>query len=476
MRKTVIHRPLWHYTLLLAAAISVIIVLFGLFISLILDAISVSYKITHFFLIGLISFLCIFALLIRFLYKRYVAVTPSAQFAYEWDDGPWLVYGKDPKTQLRVCWFTKKTEKTGFEFGKNKDDLIEITDDTENPVKMHVVELDNLEPNTRYIYRIKTKTGTDTFHNFKTGPNSFKHVSFVLIGDTQNGGGYGTDNWGFEPIAEQLKKEQFDFIAHTGDVSDQGNDIKSWHQFFKSAAPLSKYYAIEIAVGNHDTGTQFLHDESIKKYPDEGANFDYFFPYPFDRDDSEDRITPFSSRHYYFDYSFCRFIFVDTQNSKMAEPKSRQWRFLDETLKSCPDNYWKIIITHRTLLELKQIDIGNYILRMSKYGRFLVPIFDRFGVDLVVSGHAHNYQHMERKLKEKNLRTTYLVSGGAGNELRKNPPKNLEDINVPEFIYFENSTHYMKFEIEENQTIITAKYPNGDVLDSFKITRNDRSL
>lgn len=472
MTKTLIHRPLWHYFLLLIAAVFIVLTVLMLLIELLLLFAAEPIELKYLLYLELIFAPILTMTIWWYVYTHYVNVTPSAKIAYEWDDGPWLLYGKDPKTEMKICWITKEKEITCVEYGLDENNLHRIALNKEGRRKMHVVTLRELQPGTKYIYRICNNEKRGELFHFKTGPSTFEPFSAILVGDTQNGGGFGTDSWAFYSIANDIENQDFEFLMHTGDVSDQGNDIKSWHKFFETGKNILRTHPLEISVGNHDTGTQFLHDHDIKKYPDEGANFDYFFPYPYTRPVEEDRITPFKSRHYYFDYSNCRFIFIDTQNSKMAEPNSCQWNFLENVLGTCPSGFWKVIISHRTLITLNKNENGTYGLKKSKFGKFVVPIFDKYGVDFVISGHAHNYQHIEWKSNQSDRITHYFVSGRAGNKLRKNENQNVTAYAISAYKYLENSSHYMKINFTESTAEIKVFYPDRTILTELKIGRN----
>ena len=140
-----------------------------------------------------------------------------------------------------------------------------------------------------------------------------------MIGDTQNGGGLGTPGWAYPTLAKSMQTQSFDLLMHVGDASEQGNDVRFWHAFLATSGDMLAQHPMHIAVGNHDTGTNYMKDTEVKRYPDEGANFDYLFGYHYQRPATENEITAFKGRYFAFYYSNCLCLFLDSQNSKLAE-------------------------------------------------------------------------------------------------------------------------------------------------------------
>ncbi|MBD3350375.1 MAG: hypothetical protein GF364_02710 [Candidatus Lokiarchaeota archaeon] len=460
MTLKILNRSLWHYIILLIPIIFTALFTISLLFNGILLLVGAELSIMTILYVDLILVPIATLVILNFLWKRFINVTPSASFAHEWNEGPWLHYKNDPMHSIVINWFTREKTKTEILFGPSKNEMNEIKGEL---CKIHHVYIDKLEPNTKYFYKILNFPDSNTY-SFMTAPLADSPFNLVLVGDTQNGGGFGTENWGYKYLVEGILQNDFNLFMNMGDASDQGNDIKSWHQYFKTSKPITVSHPMHIAVGNHDTGTNYLHDDSIKKYPDEGANFDYFLDYAYERPYDENQITPFKSRYFSFDYSNCRFLFIDTQNSKMAEPNNQQWNWIKQKLLSCPENNWKIAFMHRTPIERRKDENDNWQYEKTRFGKYILPLLDEYGVDLVICGHAHYYQNIERISPITKKKTTYIISGGGGNEMRKNKPVSKSEVNLDGFKYFENSTHYLYIEIDDNSLKIRALYPDNSLL------------
>ena len=83
----------------------------------------------------------------------------------------------------------------------------------------------------------------------------------------------------------------------------------------------------------------------------------------------------------------------------------RQTRWLRRHLKASTAT-WKIVSLHHP-----PYTCGGYLGNPAVVSRW-VPLFERFGVTLVLAGHDHNYQRFAAKDG-----VTYLVHGGGGQEL-----------------------------------------------------------
>ncbi|MHA1734557.1 MAG: metallophosphoesterase [Promethearchaeota archaeon] len=445
-------------------------------------------------------------LLSAYAWRRFVNVRPCAAFAWEWDTGPWIHPGSDPRTSVVVNWLTREAAGTRVALGRNEDALTEIIDPAEGaPGTLHRVALDGLEPGAVYYYKVLDFPHDPRVHSFRTAPsggdNGGKPVKFVVVGDTQNGGGFGSEDWAYPRIVDGWSESgDFDLVLHVGDATDQGNDLKSWHAFLDTSARVASGRPLLVAVGNHDTGTHYLQDKDAKKYPDDGANFDYLlgyeYPVPDDPADARlarDQVTAFRARYHSLLYGNCLFLFVDTQNRKMAAPWNPQWKFIDRELQRATElGLWKVVLVHWPMMEVRLDEDGEYSFKFREFAPYLCPLFDKHGVDLVVSGHEHDYTRVEWEYDPgapffdethawEHRAITYLVSGGGGNEFRRNPPEVPQDPELTpagRFLYRENSSHYLHVTASAEKLVVEPRYPDNNPLpgQAFEVPRPRRGL
>jgi 3',5'-cyclic AMP phosphodiesterase CpdA len=205
-------------------------------------------------------------------------------------------------------------------------------------------------------------------------PNRPGSVKYAAFGDNGTGEPLQYD------VARQMntwhKKFPFDFVIMLGDnmYGDQrpSDFVVKFEQPYKPLLDAGvKFYA---SLGNHDDTTNDTY-----KYFNMGGQ-----------------------RYYTYARENVRFFVLD---SNALDPKQVAW--LDEVLKSSKDP-WKICYFHHPLYSDGGRHGPSVDLRVV-----LEPMFVKYGVNVVYSGHDHIY---ERIKPQKGI--TYFVSG-AGGQLRK---------------------------------------------------------
>ena len=208
-----------------------------------------------------------------------------------------------------------------------------------------------------------------------TLPNRPGSVKFAAIGDN------GTGEFEQYDLARQMKiwhgKFPFEFVIMLGDNIYGGNGPADFVQKFERPyKPLLdagvKFFA---SLGNHDDATA---DASYKPFNMGGR------------------------RYYSYARGNVRFFVLD---SNALEPAQIAW--IDGALKDAQEP-WKVCYFHHPLYSDGGRHGPSVDLRVV-----LEPIFVKYGVNVVYSGHDHVY---ERIKPQKGI--TYFVAG-AGGQLRK---------------------------------------------------------
>ncbi|MBD3351003.1 MAG: hypothetical protein GF364_05900 [Candidatus Lokiarchaeota archaeon] len=87
--------------------------------------------------------------------------------------GPYLSYGENSSTEMRISWETEHyIFNRKLNYGRNKDCSIVEELEYKSPQKHHCVILTDLKPQTKYYYKISTgnRARDDEIHHFWTGP------------------------------------------------------------------------------------------------------------------------------------------------------------------------------------------------------------------------------------------------------------------------------------------------------------------
>jgi len=287
-----------------------------------------------------------------------------AQAAETWLGGPYVV-NVSPRAAT-VAWIARSPE---VRLGLQPDELTQSA-----PVlRAEKVSFSQLKPGTTYFYDVPgLEEGKG---QFKTAPDGEAAFTFVVYGDTR------TRHDVHARVVEAILRSEFDFLIHTGDLVAEGNDAALWPLFFSIERELLRKAAIFAVLGNHERNTGMFYDF-----------FDLRKPY------------------YSFDWGGARFIMLDSDISTLAptsEGREAAWagqvRWLEQELAASEGAAWRFVILHHPPFSaVKSRQDGNQQVKA------LVPLFEKYRVTAVFSGHDHNYQ---RHFKDG---VHYIVTGGGG--------------------------------------------------------------
>ncbi len=171
----------------------------------------------------------------------------------------------------------KSAEANIFINGKKYSDGTEI--------KHHEIKINNLKPNTEYIYEVKYGELSQKYA-FKTAHKKGDRKPFVFAyaSDSRNGQGggehslNGTNFYVMRKMAAAARLNDVAFIQFTGDLVNgyvtNKEDINLQYANWKRAVePYAHYFPFVCALGNHEfTGVQFVNKNgkrrgSVTKFP-----------------------------------------------------------------------------------------------------------------------------------------------------------------------------------------------------------------
>ena len=155
-------------------------------------------------------------------------------------------------------------------------------------------------------------------------------------------------------------------------------------------------------------------------------------------------------RYYTYVRNNVRFVALD---STQMDPAQVQW--VEETLRDAKEA-WKICYFHHPLYSNAARHGSSVDLRVV-----LEPIFVKYGVNVVFSGHDHVY---ERIKPQKGI--TYFVSGAAGQLRRGNLRPDADTA-----AYFDQDQSFMLVEIADDEMSFAAISRAGSTVDLGVINR-----
>jgi hypothetical protein len=249
-------------------------------------------------------------------------------------------------------------------------------------------------------------------------------VRFAVIGD--NGTGQKPE---FE-VAHQMERfrelVKYDFVVMDGDNIYGGHKAGDFQRKFEEPyKPLLdagvKFYA---SLGNHDD-------------PDVERNYKLY--------------NMGGQRYYSFRKKDVEFFALD---SNYMDPQQLAW--LENQLKAS-DAKWKICFFHHPMFTGATFHGPDLDLRKQ-----LMPLFMRYGVNLVFSGHEHVYEHLKPKSG------VYLFVLGNSGELRFH---NLRPNNDIDQFGFDTDRDFMMMEIAGNELYFQTISRTGATIDSGELER-----
>jgi Tfp pilus assembly protein PilX len=265
----------------------------------------------------------------------------------------------------------------------------------------HEAWLTGLAPATEYTYGIATgglelTAGQDTFRT--APPIGEGTVRFIAFGDS------GVGSTAQRELATRMTADTFDLAIHSGDVAYGSRDMvgggthtsfDAW--VFGVYAPWFRTRPFFPSIGNHDDEIAFAQPyRDVFVLPENGAS-------PTFPDHAE--------RFYSFDYGPIHFIALDSELA-FIDPVRRQaqlaWLEADLAATRQP---WRVAYFHRPPYSAGFRHGSDLAIRQA-----FVPIFERYGVQLVITGHEHLYERTIpwREFVQGGSQVTYVVTGGGG--------------------------------------------------------------
>lgn len=360
---------------------------------------------------------------------------------------------------------TQTSMELSFEFDRAATATVELglTEATLRPVQIDGgsaravgVALDGLVADTPYLYRV---TGTDEtgetlssgLLSFRTAPPAGRPFTFVAIGDTEARPHINN------VVSQLIWQERPNLMLIAGDLTDGGSADQRYqwtHEFFRGMGPIFGRVPVLAALGN---GEQEL---------------DWYRHY---------HRHPEPENYFSVVYGDVEFFVLDSYLDYREERdpgfRARQRAWLEGAL-SASKALWKIAIHHHDVRTSDEDDYGNSWRGSSTQGdetvqADFVPLYERYGVDLVFFAHLHAYERswpIRGDQVDETRGVTYVQIGGAGG--------NLEDF-APNKPWFSRLTfrdhHYAAVSVSRDALEVRVVDVSGRVRDQFRIAPLDRS-
>lgn len=317
--------------------------------------------------------------------------------------GPYLQHVT--QTSITIMWETNQPCTSAAEYGqaewlkKDKSTPLKNSVEENSNKTIHELDLKGLNVQTDYFYRVTSvnsegKKVASEIYSFQTAVRRESPFAFVVIGDNR------TYPERFAKITARAWAERPNFIINVGDVVTNGNIKEQWiKEYLEPAADLMRRVPTYVAIGNHE------------------RNADWYYKYV---------SYPKPENYYSFDYGNAHFSIIDSNKDLSSD--SEQYKWLSEDLRSSKTP-WKFVYHHHPPYSSDENDYGDTYKGKSELGdtnvRQLVPLYEKYKVDIVWYGHIHDYERTwplrEGKVDQKRG-VIYIQTGGGGAELENFAP------------------------------------------------------
>ena len=310
----------------------------------------------------------------------------------------------------------------------------------EKPSKQHVFTLNDLQPDTKYWYQINN--GRKTY--FTTPPTNGKPLHFAVASDAH----FGTTTSRTDLSLKMLQQiadpaNNFNLFFYLGDLVHHGFADTQWQEALQDMSLTTSTVPVKYAIGNHDTllgGLQ--HWEA------------YCAPAG---------MTLQSGTRLYqrIDVGKVHFLVIDLEWSSESF-NAAQSKWLEQQLAGIPQDDWTIVMGHGFYYASGSVVAGWKWYDNPETIKKLTPLFEKYNVDLVFSGHAH-----EAELLQK-TGVTYVINGTFGGALEDN-----RTYVSPESVWYSNTDFaFVDITINGSAANLVFRDPDGNEIKSITVTKH----
>lgn len=177
--------------------------------------------------------------------------------------------------------------------------------------------------------------------------------AMIVYGDTR------TNHEDHKKIVAAILKVEPEVVFHVGDLVADGRKEDHWAIFNEISKPLLSVVEFYPAAGNHERNSQLYFD-----------NFE----------------LPNNERWYFVEKYGVHFIILDS-NADLSDT-SEQYAWLENDLR----NRSKTTAFTACVVHHPPYSTGSHKEDEKGLRKSIVPLFEKYGVDIVLSGHDHHYE------------------------------------------------------------------------------------
>jgi len=309
-------------------------------------------------------------------------------------------------------------------------------------------------PSSSAVEYVVSASGT------RMGPNAFRTMPIrgaggeetrvLLFGDSGWGGPEQID------LARQMERQDWDLSIHVGDIAyDDGSESEFTERHFRVYPRTLESTPFYPSVGNHDVRA------------DGGRSYDGAFLWP--------EPLP-GARYYSFRWGRILFVSIDTSSETedvrdLRAGTGRQLEWLRDVLAEASADSsvdWIITFQHHPVYS-HAVGISGHGLDQD-VRQNLLPLFERYGVDLVTAGHDHHYERTwpirDGRRVVDGCGPVHVLSGGGGASRYARDITNTVLLATAQRVY-----QYVELTIDADRIRGRTIDRGGQVVDEFTVRR-----
>ena len=298
-------------------------------------------------------------------------------------------------TAITVRWRTGTAADSVVRYGTSAASLTQSVSITGTRTE-HEVRLTGLAPDTQYFYSIGTSSATlagDATYFFVTSPTSAKPTRVWVLGDSGIGGSVQTN----------VRNAYFTFTGtrHTdlwmmlGDNAyNSGTDSEYTSYLFNYYPTMLRKSVLWPTLGNHDAGSA---DSPTQTGP-------YYAQHTLPKSGEAGGVASGTEAYYSYDYGNIHFICLDSADTSLSATGAMANWVTSDLQNNTKD--WTIVFFHHPPYSKGSHNSDSESQLVSMRTNFN-PIFENYGVDLVLSGHSHSYERSRLLDGHYGLSTTF---------------------------------------------------------------------
>jgi len=363
-----------------------------------------------------------------------------------------LTWAADPATTQAVTWRTDTTvqksiaqiavAEDGPLFKKKARDVPAKTETYRSNLgdaNYHSVRLDNLQPATKYVYRVGDGYNFSEWSHFTTASDKPAPLEFVYVGDAQNDI---HEMWSRVIRSSFTDAPRARFLIHAGDLINTAERDEQWGEWHRAAGWINQTVPSIPTPGNHEYGKLPSGERALNR------NWHPQFTLP------GNGVPGLEETNYYLDIQGVRVVSL---NSNVKQQEQAAW--LDKLLSSNP-NQWTIATFHHPIFSTAKGRDNPELRNLWK------PIFDKHRIDLVLTGHDHSYgrSNLITGMTKKEAGTVYVVSVSGPKQYAVTPAEWMQR-------KAEDTQLYQIIRIDGSKLTFEARTARGDLYDAFDLRK-----